>query len=169
MDNIRSETHANYVQAKADLESGLSGVRKAMRVLRDYYGSDAVEPAMLQQPTPPEQHEKAAGAGWSVIETLEVVEADFAKGLATEELQEADAQADYERTTPENAITKTLKDQDVKYKGQASSALDKTIGELSGDRESTNAELSAVLEYYAKLKERCIAKPETYEARRGRR
>merc|ERR1712190_300193 len=47
MDKIRQESHADFVQAKADLELGLSGVRKALGVLRDYYGSAA---AMLQQP-----------------------------------------------------------------------------------------------------------------------
>jgi len=40
---------------------------------------------------------------------------------------------------------------------------------LGGERESASAELSAVLEYYAKIKERCIAKPETYEERKRRR
>ena len=47
--------------------------------------------------------------------------------------------------------------------------LDKSIAELTADRDSTDAELSAVNEYYSKIKERCIAKPETYEARKGRR
>merc|ERR1719409_2502977 len=40
MDKVRQENHANYVQAKADYELGLNGVRKALGVLRDYYGSD---------------------------------------------------------------------------------------------------------------------------------
>merc|ERR1719450_863037 len=45
MDKIRQEENSDYVTAKADLELGLSGVRKALTLLRDYYGSDA---AMLQ-------------------------------------------------------------------------------------------------------------------------
>merc|ERR1712039_507395 len=62
MDNTRSEQNAAYVQAKADLELGLEGVRKALGVLRDYYGSSA---ALLQQPARPELHVKATGAGSS--------------------------------------------------------------------------------------------------------
>merc|ERR1719284_1887422 len=46
MDKIRSETHADYVQAKAELEEGLAGVRKALDLLRSYYGAAAA--AMLQ-------------------------------------------------------------------------------------------------------------------------
>merc|ERR1719413_131326 len=41
MDQIRSETHADYAVAKADLESGLTGVRQALSTLRDYYDSAA--------------------------------------------------------------------------------------------------------------------------------
>merc|ERR1712117_48631 len=45
MDRIRQESHADYETAKADLELGLSGVRKAISLLSDYYGSSA---SMLQ-------------------------------------------------------------------------------------------------------------------------
>merc|ERR1719469_1024757 len=38
MDQIRAEESADYTQAKADLELGLSGVQKALGVLRDYFG-----------------------------------------------------------------------------------------------------------------------------------
>jgi hypothetical protein len=40
---------------------------------------------------------------------------------------------------------------------------------MSGDRDATQTELNAILEYYGKLKERCIAKPETYADRKARR
>merc|ERR1740129_2289591 len=117
MDKIRSETHADYAVAKADLELGLTGVRKALSTLRDYYGGAA---SMMQdeirQPAAPEIHSKSGGAGGSIIDILEVVESDFATNLAKEEAEEADAQSEYEKVSQENAVTKTLKDQDVKYK-----------------------------------------------------
>merc|ERR1711948_155144 len=122
-----------------------------------------------QQPPVPEKHSKASGAGSSIVGILEVVESDFATNLAKEESEEADAQSSYEKTTQENKITKTTKDQDVKYKTQESKSLDTTVAEYSADREAANSELAAVLEYYAKIKERCIAKPETYEERKRRR
>merc|ERR1719324_1846667 len=179
MDKIRREENAAYTQAKEDLSLGLSGVRKALSVLRDYYGSASASASMLQngmdleavmqQPAMPVKHSKASGAGGSIVDILEVVESDFAKNLAAEETQEADAAAEYEKQTQENKITKTLKEQDVKYQTAEFKSLDKTVSELSSDRETTNTELSAVLEYDGKLKERCIAKPETYEERKRRR
>jgi len=166
MDRIRSEQNSDYVTAKADLELGLGGVRKALSVLRDYYSSDA---AMLQQPAKPEKFEKSGGAASSIIGILEVCESDFATNLAKEESQEAEAASIYEKTTQENKVTAATKEQDVKYKTQEANGLDKSISELSADRESANTELSAVMEYYGKIKERCIAKPETYEERVKRR
>merc|ERR1719437_405018 len=121
------------------------------------------------QPSKPELHAKASGAGSSIIGILEVVESDFATNLAKEETEEGDAAAEYAKTTQENKVTATLKNQDVKYKTQEFTGLDKSIADMTSDRDSTNNELSAVLEYYAKIKDRCIAKPETYEERQRRR
>merc|ERR1719446_1278101 len=131
--------------------------------------NDAELGAFMQQPAPPQAHAKSSGAGGSIINILEVCESDFANNLAKEETQEADAVATYESTTQENKVTKTTKEQDAKYKTQEATALDKEITELSGDRDTSNTELSAVMEYYGKIKERCIAKPETYEERKARR
>merc|ERR1740130_443818 len=160
MDSIRRETHANFETAQSELTQGLTGVRKALGVLRDYYGGAA---AFVQQPAAPQQHAKSGGAGSSIMNILEVCESDFATNLAKEETEEGDAQSEYEKTSQENKVTKSIKEQDVKYKGAEAAGLDKTISELSGDRDPSNTELSDVMEYYGKVKERCIAKPETYE------
>merc|ERR1712183_415956 len=123
----------------------------------------------MRQPAAPELHSKSGGAGGSIIDILEVVESDFTKNLAAEETEEADAVAVYEKTTQDNKLANTMKSQDVKYKTKEYKGLDKSISELSGDRDTTNTELSAVLDYYAKIKDRCIAKPESYEERKARR
>merc|ERR1719436_128396 len=168
MDKIRQESHAAFVQAKADLELGLQGVRQALTILREYYGGSA---ALVQQPQPakPELFAKATGAGTSIIGILEVVESDFAKNLAKETTEEDDAEANYQKTTQENKVTNTMKSQDVKYKTQEYTTLDKNIADMSADRDTANTELAAVMEYYGKVKDQCIAKPETYEQRKARR
>merc|ERR1719222_1693549 len=55
MDSIRAEEKAAYDTAKADLELGISGVQKALGVLKDYYGSAAFVQgdAFMQQPAKP--------------------------------------------------------------------------------------------------------------------
>merc|ERR1719502_67194 len=108
MDKIRAEESANFKVAKAELDQGLGGVRKALTVLRDYYGGSAAMiqedskfNAFMQQPAPPQQHEKASGAGGSIINILEVCESDFATNLAKEETEEADSAENYEKVTQE--------------------------------------------------------------------
>jgi len=176
MDKIRAEQSANFKTAKADLDAGLGGVRKALSVLREYYGGaaallqdDSKFNNFMQQPAAPQSHGKASGAGGSIINILEVCESDFATNLAKEESEEADSAENYEKTTQENKVTKSTKSQDAKYKTKEATGLDKEISELSSDRVTSNTELSAVMEYYGKIKERCIAKPESYEDRKARR
>jgi chromosome segregation ATPase len=176
MDAIRAEEKAAFDKAKAELEAGIAGVQKAVGVLKDYYEGAAAFvqqgdkfDAFMQQPAPPAKHSKSGGAGGSIIDILEVCESDFTKNLADEETQEADAASVYEKTTQDNKLAVTMKSQDSKYKTKEFKGLDKSIAELSGDRDNTNTELSAVLDYYAKIKDRCIAKPESYEERKARR
>lgn len=175
MDKIRGEEHEDYLRAKADLETGLSGVQKALTVLREYFAEkdEKAEEVFLQahdeQPEAPKQFTKAGGAGSSIIAILEQVESDFARNLATTEADESSAAEDYAKLTQDNKVVAATKEQDVKYKTREASSLDKEITELSADRESLNAELAAVLEYDTKIKERCVAKPETYEERKARR
>merc|ERR1719389_1098523 len=171
MDAIRQEQRADFTKAKEDLELGLGGVQKALEKLRAYYGGAALLQSsdFMNQPAPPEKHQKSSGAGQSIIGILEVCESDFSKNLAKEEQQESDAQAEYDTTTQENKITKTTREQDVKFKTQEFKALDAEITELTGDKETSQTELDAVMEYYGKIKDRCVAKPESYEERTARR
>jgi len=174
MDSIRAEEKAAFDTANAELSAGIAGVQKALGVLKDYYqgGSAAFVQkgdAFMQQPAAPEKHSASGGAGGSIIDILEVCESDFTKNLADEQSAEADAVAVYEKTTQDNKLANTMKSQDAKYKTKEFKGLDKSITELSGDRDNTNTELSAVLDYYGKLKGRCIAKPESYADRKARR
>jgi len=183
MDRMRQTEHAEYENATEELHEGLSGVRKALDVLRDYYGNsgamvqiaqedetdDAKFAAMMQQPAAPQKHEKATGAGGSIIGLLEVVESDFATNLAKEEAEESDAATDYEKTTQENEVDKASKESDVKYKTSEAASLDKQISQLSIDKANVLNEAAAVNTYYEKLKERCVAKPESHEERAARR
>merc|ERR1719160_1112151 len=172
MDKVREEQNVAYKSAKKDLEDGIKGVQGALEVLRNYYNSDGAflqDGSFMQQPAAPAKHEKSSGAGGSIINILEVAESDFTKNLAEEEEEEARAQEEYEKTTQENKINKVTMEQDVKYKTKEFTALDKAIAENTADREGLQTELDAVLDYYEKVKDRCIAKPESYEERKKRR
>lgn len=157
MDKLRQEEHATYTENRPEMEAGVEGIKMALKVLREYYAKDD------------KSHEAAEGAGSSIIGLLEVAESDFTTGLSEMIAQEDAAASEYDRQTKENAIEKATKDQDVKYKTKESKSLDQAVAELTSDRSGVQTELDAVLEYFSKLKEACVAKAEPYEERKRRR
>jgi len=157
MDKLREEENAAYVKNKAEMEEGLEGIKLALKVLREYYAKED------------KAHASADGAASGIIGMLEVVESDFSKGLAEMIAIEEQAAAEYEKQTKENEIAKVTKEQDVKYKTKEAKSLDKAVAEHTADREGLQTELDAVLDYWEKIQEQCIAKPEPYEERVKRR
>merc|ERR1719253_1528460 len=79
------------------------------------------------------------------------------------------AASEYERVSKQNEISRTMKSQDVKYKAKEAAGLAKSASEASSDREGTQAELDAVVEYLGKLEKMCVAKAEPYAERKARR
>jgi len=156
MDKLRIEQKSTYTAARAEQAKGLEGVKLAMKVLREYYASDAA-------------HNAASGAGGGIIGLLETIESDVTKTIASMDSEEESAADDYDTMTRRNEIDRASKDQDVKYKVKESKQLDKTAGENRQDRTGVQAELDAILEYLTKIEEQCIAKPEAYAERARRR
>jgi len=154
-DNVRQEEKAQYKSDKEEMEMGLDGIKKALKVLRDYYAKD--------------QGTSAQGAGGGIVSLLEVCESDFSKGLAEMIAGEETAQREYDTQSKENEIDKATKEQDVTYKNKEAANLDQSVAELTSDRSGVQEELDAVNEYLSKLEDRCIAKPETYGERTARR
>jgi len=156
MDSLRAEEKAQFTASKAELEKGLAGLKLALKILNEYYGSAD------------KAHEAAAGTGSSIISLLEVCEADFSKNLAQITSDEDLAASQHEQASKDNEIETNAKEQDVKYKNKEANDLDKTSGELSADRAGVQAELDAVLEYLSRIESECIEKAETYADRKAR-
>jgi DNA repair exonuclease SbcCD ATPase subunit len=157
MDKIRLEEKEAYAKAKVEMEEGIKGVQLGLKVLRDYYAKSD------------KAHAADEGGGAGVIGLLEVVQSDFSKGLIEMTSTEEGAQSAYDQQTKENEIEKATKEQDVKYKTEEATGLDKAIAEATSDRAGVQEELDAVLEYLKGMEDRCIAKPESYEQRTARR
>jgi len=157
MDKLRAEEKAVFDKNSAEMKKGVEGVKLALKVLNEYYAKAD------------KSHSSADGAGSGIIGLLEVCESDFSKGLAEMIAVEDSAVSEYEKESKENAITKATKEQDAKYKTKEAKGLDKETAEATADRSGVQEELDAVLEYYKGIKERCIAKPESYAERVKRR
>jgi hypothetical protein len=179
VDGVRKSENAIFLEEKAELDKALEGVRRALTVLRQYFGkseadsllqnSDASLLDIMRQPKPPVSFSKSSGAGGGIIGILEVCESDFVKELSKITTEEEDSQSNYEETTQENKKDTAMKIQDVRYKVKAFKALDKNIADMAEDKDTLSTQQSAVLEYWSKITDRCVAKPEPYEERRQRR
>lgn len=160
-DRVRAEEKAIFDKDKPELEKGLEGVQKALKVLRDYY---AKGDALLQA-----AHGASSGGASGIIGMLEVVESDFSKGISEMIAAEQGAVREYEAMSNENAVAKATKEDDVRFKTKAAKSLDKASADMSSDRDGVQEELDAVNEYYSKIKETCVAKAEPFEERTKRR
>merc|ERR1719198_838230 len=165
MDEMRSEEKAAYLKAKKDYEDGVEGLTMALEILREYYSA---EPALLQQPAT-STFSKSGDAATGIIGILEVSQSDFSKLLADANVEEETAVKEYEKVSHENAVQRTMKEQDVKYQLKEKASLEKNVADFKEDRSGEQAELDAVLEYFAKVKPGCTVKPMTYEERKKRR
>merc|ERR1719221_1793592 len=96
---LRTESHAAYVEEKAEAVKGLEGIKMALKILRDYYGSAE------------KSHDSAEGAGGGIIDLLEVCESDYEKEIAQMDAEEDTAAAAYETETKQAEIDKAMKDQ----------------------------------------------------------
>jgi len=176
MDKVRANEHNAFLKAEAELKEGLNGITEGIKVLREYYeakdedgGAFVQSSNIMGQPAPPEKFKKSGGAGGGVIGMLEVIESDFAKGLAVLQEEEEDEQTNYDSETQENKLTKAEKDQDVKFKTKEFKSLDNAINGYKEDSSTVQSELDAVTEYYNQIKARCIAQPSSYEEVQKRR
>merc|ERR1719497_147529 len=115
------------------------------------------------------KHRKSVTGARPIIALLEVIDSDTASMLVKGERQEQDAQSRYERSTQENRVIMVQHKKTLAYKSQEHKTMSVALTEHASNKESADALLAAVGEYDAKLKDRCIAKPDTFEERIARR
>jgi len=180
LDKVRNDEHAAFMEAKADLELGIKGVRKATAVLKDYYSENdegesteegpALEAAFVQsmrQPTAPETHSKSSSAVDGILEILSMTESDFATSLAKEQTEESDSQNEYEQATQENEVEKAALEQQVKYKVKEQKALETKIVQHKSDHDAATTELLRLLISW--LQSRRSVRPKKAAIRSARR
>eukprot|EP00811_Abedinium_folium_P029486 NODE_4648_length_1865_cov_7.391830.p1 GENE.NODE_4648_length_1865_cov_7.391830~~NODE_4648_length_1865_cov_7.391830.p1 ORF type:complete len:555 (-),score=237.33 NODE_4648_length_1865_cov_7.391830:200-1702(-) len=157
MQKARQEEHALYIKNKPEMEAGIKGVGIALKTLRDYYNQDG------------KAHSAKTGAASSIIGMLEVVMADFSKEFGEMTANEETSQDEFEREIHEMDIEVATKEQGVKYAEKEITDLAKDLAERKLDHQSETTELSAILEYKAKIEEMCMPKAETYAEKKARR
>ena len=91
----------------------------------------------------------------------------MSKNLAEITAAEESAAVTFDRESKENEIEKAKKDKDVEYKIKEAEGLDRTLTELSSDKEGVQSERDAIHSYLGELEKQCVVVPETYAERKG--
>merc|ERR1712242_154647 len=94
MDKLRQEEKEAYTADRAEQTKGLEGVKLAMKLLREYYASDA-------------SHDAASGAASGIIGLLETIESDMTKTIASLENEEESAVDEYDTLSRKNEIERS--------------------------------------------------------------
>merc|ERR1719473_2437491 len=142
-DKEMSETNAKLKEEIATLQSELAAIAKAQKE------ADAM------------RAEEAAAWAEAKADYESGVEG---VGMALQVLRDYYAEKDeaFVQTTHEKATG-------VKYKTKDQKETENALAGLKEDREGTQKELDAILEYWDKLQPMCVAKPESYAERKKRR
>jgi chromosome segregation ATPase len=166
MDAMRKNESDEFTKTIADFKQGLSGIRGALRILREYYQSKGA--SFFQAPITT-VHSASSDSGNGIISILEIAESDFARSITEATQQEDDAQEEYNVTTQDNKVATATKRTMVEGKTQEMARLDQAITNAKSDRTGVRDELSAVMEYLDKLRPQCTTQPMSYEERKARR
>ena len=151
---LRFEEKDAFATNKRDLEDGIEGVRSALGVLRDYHGGADTAHA-------------TAGESGGIIGLREVFESDFSNNLAEITAAEESAAVTFDRESKENEIEKAKEEKDVEYKIKEAEGLDRTLTELSSDKEGVQSERDAIHSYFGELEKQCVVVPETFVERKA--
>jgi hypothetical protein len=149
---LRREEGKTFLKSKGMMERSLSGIKLALKILREHYGSA-----------------DAGGAG-GIISLLEVVESDFTQGLAGLVVEEEGSANYYNSETKHGFDMETAaKENNMKYKTKEYMSMNKAVNEMSGDLSGLQNRLNAVNEFGKTLAKTCGPQPDSYEERKKRR
>lgn len=161
---MRNAEHEENVKVIADNKESAAAVADAIKILREYYGSQ--EEALVQAPT---FSGKKSDSAHGIIEILETAESDFTKLFMETESSEAEAAESYKKLIQSSEVSKAKKEALIAGKSGEIQSLSVQISQLKDDIANTNSELEAVVTTLVTLHKQCDNKAMSYEERKKRR
>jgi len=176
---MRQAEHEDFLVKQKDMSTGQKAVATAIKVLRNYYeGGSFIQRqshALSQSGFLQAMHkvtsegDNKGTASSGIIGLLEVIESNYAKGLAEAQTEEDTAQKDYEEMMEDAKMDKAVKTQDVKNKNAEKLRIDNAVSEGQVDVAEAEKDLSAAESYLDKVKSACENKAPSFEQRQARR
>eukprot|EP00931_Biecheleriopsis_adriatica_P020482 TRINITY_DN13677_c0_g2_i1.p1 TRINITY_DN13677_c0_g2~~TRINITY_DN13677_c0_g2_i1.p1 ORF type:complete len:675 (-),score=264.47 TRINITY_DN13677_c0_g2_i1:88-2112(-) len=158
MTQLRQDEKALFEKSEPETVAAMDGVKTAVRTLKSFY-----------------EHEQGGtsgarnGAAGVIVDRLEEVEADCAKGLAQMRSAEKTAEKDFEKDMQDMDVEKTEKEKDIEYKEADAKRLDAELSSLQADQDSLGTEMQALLEFHSGLEAQCLVTPETFREKQAKK
>merc|ERR1719335_1974234 len=110
---MRTEEHATFVKAEADLKEAADAVGDAIDALKDYYGDASLVQIQSVAGQPKLGGAKSDSAG-GILNILDMMRGEFMKQLAATQSDEREAVKAYEMQTQDFKVSKATKSAEIK-------------------------------------------------------
>mmetsp|Transcript_87353 Transcript_87353/g.151232 ORF Transcript_87353/g.151232 Transcript_87353/m.151232 type:complete len:664 (+) Transcript_87353:89-2080(+) len=164
---LRQKTKADNTATIKDAKQSQFAVEKAIKALKSFYAkpeetalvqtddSDMLSQEMSDQSTGNAPYEGSDG-GSKIISLLETILGDFSKLEAETDLDEEQAQSDYEKFKVKTEKTIAVSEEENDFQVQKKEATIQNIQNLKKELENAQEKLDAGMAYYEKLKPTCV-------------
>lgn len=182
---LRNEESTENAKTVATAEEGLSSVRLALSVLKDFYGSDG--PPRFIQYIPPDSdregltvsdrapdiwksgYEGSKPEAKGIIGLLEVIESDFERTISATQTRETEAQTDFDTFSTATSSDVSQKSASKVSKEGRAVAVDDLIVGNEQETMMQDGLLGAAESSLEGAKKMCVDAEETYEERVAKR
>lgn len=159
MTQLRQEEKELFAKKEPETETGMEGVKSALRTLRDFYRSSGLEVTSGER----------KGTAGGVIGRLEDVEADMAMSLSQMRSAEKSAETNFEKDMQDMKLEKVQKEKDISYKSSEAQRLDSELNSLNSDQESLQTEMGALMDFLKSLEAECLVTPESFAEKQAKK
>jgi len=162
---IRQKEHIQAAKSTKEYQNAAKLLHRACKVLKSYYHNKAGGGSEVNKKEFKQRH----GLGTGIIGILEIAIDDFKKLYAeTKEAEEAAAK-DFKEMAEESAVRLAVFQKDLEWKSRTKVKMEYDQAQMKNDLKSYQKELSAIGNYFDKLKASCIVKGPSYSEKKERR
>jgi len=162
----RGKEKAENAATIADAKAGADTTKQALKVLREFYSSQA---GLLQQDSSQapdiEKYGGMQGAKTGVVGMLEVIESDFRRLMTETKASEEQAASEYDNFMKDSEANKSTKEKAEKQLKLDKDNSEFNKGRMIPDKKSIQKQLDKANEYFGTLQSSCGDVKATYEQR----
>lgn len=169
--SLRQKETTEFAQVDKDTQDTISGVTKAIEILRGTYGAALLQkkPSYGGPVFQATKYDKKSDEAGGVVAMLEVILEDAERTRVEAVAAERESAAAFEKLQRDSAMARAKMEAELSGKQSERAQLERALADNGSDLKERGTELDAVLEYSSKLRERCTHKAESFETRSAKR